>query len=175
MVSLSQTSAYAVHALSCVRHAVTGSCLTAEIAEVTGIPKPYLAKIVNKLDHAGLIRAKRGHQGGIVLARPADQISLLEIVEAVEGRNWIAACPLGMDGCTSQAQCLTFQAWSKLSGELRQFLRTTTLADTLPFSRHPNTRKVTRRAACAKLQDHPANSLCGSGFLPAGLNAPMAP
>jgi Rrf2 family protein len=133
MISLSQTSAYAVHALSCLRHTPGGTCMTKHIAESTGIPRPYLARIINKLNHAGLIRAKRGHQGGVALTRPAEEISILEVVEAVEGQSWIAACPLGLEGCTSQGSCPTHKAWQKLSTELRKFLRVTTLADTVPF------------------------------------------
>jgi Rrf2 family protein len=88
MMHLSKTVGYAVHALSCLERAEGQPLFVQAIAERTGLKKPYLARIVNRLVHAGLITSKRGYRGGIVLARPTDQIALAEVVEAIEGSDW---------------------------------------------------------------------------------------
>ena len=59
--------------------------LTEEISDQYNLPNAFLLKIMNQLAHAGLLRGKRGPHGGFSLAQPAKEISLLEIIEAVEG------------------------------------------------------------------------------------------
>ena len=135
MMSLSQTSGYAVHALSCLHFAASPTCQIREIAHCTGLPKPYLAKIVNSLQHHGIVYAKRGHAGGIALARSPDRITLLEVVEAVEGPKWICDCLWGLEDCDARRICATHGAWKKLRNQIKHLLRSTTLADTVSFSK----------------------------------------
>ena len=71
--------------LSLVMHSAAGPTSVRDIAERTGLPQPYLEQILLALKGAGLVRSKRGVGGGYVLARPAESISLAEIVSAVDG------------------------------------------------------------------------------------------
>jgi len=68
MLHLSKTAGYAVHTLSFIGAAEPASCLVRDIALDLDLPKPYLARIVNQLMHAGLVTTKRGYRGGAVLA-----------------------------------------------------------------------------------------------------------
>lgn len=70
MLCLSQTTGYAVRALVCLDEQGGHANLIRDIAKCAGIPKPYLARIINDLAHEGLVTAKRGYRGGVALAPP---------------------------------------------------------------------------------------------------------
>ena len=129
MLCLSQTTGYAVQALVCLDEQDGHANLIRDIARCAGIPKPYLARIINDLVHEGLVAAKRGYRGGIALARPARNISLLQIVEAIEGPNWIAPCLLGLNDCAAHKLCPTHVVWQRISKQLKAVMGRTTLAD----------------------------------------------
>lgn len=129
MIGLSHTTGYALQALGCLEAAPGASRQIREVAEATGVPRPYLAKIFNALGRRGLVTAKRGYHGGVSLARPAEQISLLEIVEAVEGAEWISPCLLNMVGCGPDSGCPTRALWQRIRGEIVAELSKLTLAE----------------------------------------------
>lgn len=129
MLCLSQTTGYAIKALGCLNESPGQWGLIAEIAERTRLPKPYLAKIVNSLARKGLVTAKRGHNGGVSLSRRPENISLLQIVEAVEGKNWLGPCLLALDECTSEHTCPTHDFWLDISQRIQRKLAETTLAE----------------------------------------------
>lgn len=131
MLSLSQTTGYAIKALACLPGVGAPPRLIAEVARCTRIPRAYLAKIVNHLVRQGLVTARRGHHGGIALARPAEQITLLDIVEAVEGPNWLGHCLLGMEECRNQQECPTLGFWMKVCQQIREQLGSTSLASVI--------------------------------------------
>jgi Rrf2 family protein len=133
MLSLSHTTGYAIKALGCLDGPSPSSRLIADVAKHAGVPRPYLAKIVNSLVRNGLVATKRGYKGGISLARSAEEISLLEVVEAVEGKGWIGDCLLGLEACTSQRNCPTHDLWERIRVEITERLRTTTLAEIVVF------------------------------------------
>src|SRR2546427_10872107 len=68
------------------------ACSVAEIAAQERIPRQFLEKIVRELIHKGLVRSRRGPHGGYVLARPADQGTFRDVIEAVEGPIFLTAC-----------------------------------------------------------------------------------
>ncbi len=135
MMCLSQTTGYAVRALVCLDEQGGRACLTRDIAKSAGIPKPYLARIVNDLTHMELLTAKRGYRGGIALARPAGEISLLQVVEAIEGPNWIAPCLLGLNDCATHTLCPAHIAWKRISKQIKAMLGRTTVADVMASPR----------------------------------------
>ncbi|HWH71186.1 MAG TPA: Rrf2 family transcriptional regulator [Candidatus Sulfotelmatobacter sp.] len=131
MLCLSQTAGYAIHALGLVANGGGRLCLIREIATLSGIPKPYLAKIVNQLSREGLVSAKRGYRGGIYLTRHPREITLLEIVEAIEGKEFIAECMLGLTDCSTPCLCPTHEIWQRVRDEIKAALGKSTLADVL--------------------------------------------
>jgi Rrf2 family protein len=129
MMNLSKTVGYAVHALSCIEQAQGQPLFVQEIADRTGIHKPYLARIINRLVHHGLVASKRGYKGGVVLACPAGQIPLLRIVEALEAETWSRECFFGLEKCPATRVCPAHTMWSEMRADIQSALRGTTLAD----------------------------------------------
>jgi Rrf2 family iron-sulfur cluster assembly transcriptional regulator len=102
-----------------------------DIAERTGLPQPYLEQILLTLKGAGLVRSKRGVGGGYVLARDPAELTLAEILTAVDGP--IQAGSFGephTDGaCDHEGQCILLAVWSDVSAQLLEHLTGVTLAD----------------------------------------------
>lgn len=101
------------------------------IAERQRLSVAFLEQIFGKLRRAGLVESRRGAQGGYVLAKPADAISLADVVAAVEEEVRSTACQPGAGfGCTgTSARCLTHQLWEELDTHIDDWLSTRTLAD----------------------------------------------
>ncbi len=102
--------------------------LTGEVAARQGIPAPFLAKIVLALTRAGLLKSYRGAGGGIVLARPAEQISMLDIVEAVDGPIAMNRCVLWPEECERSGSCPAHPVWVGARLLLTEYLSGITLA-----------------------------------------------
>jgi Rrf2 family iron-sulfur cluster assembly transcriptional regulator len=102
-----------------------------DIAERTGLPQPYLEQILLALKGAGLVRSKRGVGGGYVLARPADQIRLSEIVSAVDGPIQVGdfGQPHQDGACDHEGQCVLLAVWQAAGEHMRTHLASYTLAD----------------------------------------------
>jgi Rrf2 family cysteine metabolism transcriptional repressor len=134
----------------------------AEIAEHDGMPLAYLEHLVARLRKAGLIDSRRGSRGGYLLARPAAEITMAEVVEALEGSiapiECISQSPDGSIVCSRESGrvgsysdvCPTKLLWTRVRGSIVRTLQDTTLADLL----------VTRRqtAIAAPLDPLPASS-----------------
>ena len=76
-----------------------------EIGHAQDIPESFLAKILQSLVHAGLAESRRGARGGFALGRPARDISMRAVVEAVDGPIALNACVLYPDDCERSARC----------------------------------------------------------------------
>ncbi|MGH9077405.1 MAG: RrF2 family transcriptional regulator [Acidimicrobiales bacterium] len=102
-----------------------------DIAERTGLPQPYLEQILLALKGAGLVRSKRGVGGGYVLARPPADITLGQVVSAVEGP--IVAGDFGEPhqngACDHEGQCALLGVWADVGAHMREHLDSFTLAD----------------------------------------------
>ncbi|MEZ5266926.1 MAG: Rrf2 family transcriptional regulator, partial [Acidimicrobiales bacterium] len=101
-----------------------------DIADRTGLPQPYLEQILLALKGAGLVRSKRGVGGGYILARPPAEISLAEIVGAVDGP--IAAGDFGEPhangACDHEGQCVLLAIWGDMGARMRELLNSISLA-----------------------------------------------
>jgi Rrf2 family protein len=111
----------------------------AEIAEHDGMPLAYLEHLVARLRKAGLLDSRRGSRGGYMLARPADQITMAEVVEALEGAiapiECISQSPDGSIVCSRESDsshvCPTKVLWTRVRLAVVSTLQQTTLADLL--------------------------------------------
>jgi Rrf2 family protein len=90
----SQTVEYALRAAVFLASRAGEPATTEEVANRTQVPVAYLAKILQGLSKAGLVRSQRGVGGGVTLAKPADELTILEVVNAVEPIKRIRTCPL---------------------------------------------------------------------------------
>ena len=102
-----------------------------DVAERTGLPQPYLEQILLALKGAGLVRSKRGVGGGYVLARLPEEITLAQIVAAVDGP--IVAGDFGAPhengSCDHEGQCILLAVWADLGQQIREQLQALTLAE----------------------------------------------
>lgn len=88
------------------------------LAEVLEIPPTFLAKVLKQLVDAGLLVAFRGPTGGVRLSRAADQISLRQIIEAVDGPAVFTECVLGLPGCGDLEPCPLHEGWAPIRAAL---------------------------------------------------------
>jgi Rrf2 family iron-sulfur cluster assembly transcriptional regulator len=102
-----------------------------DIAERTGLPQPYLEQILLALKGAGLVRSKRGVGGGYVLARTAEEITLGQIVSAVDGPIVVGdfGQPHENGACDHEGQCVLLEVWAEVGEHMREHLDSFTLAD----------------------------------------------
>ena len=98
-----------------------------DIAAGTGIPKPYLSKILHALGKAGMIHTKRGLGGGVALARPAGEVTLLAVAQAVQAVDRKPRCILGMATCSDDKPCPMHGFWQTTQEHIRAQLSQTTL------------------------------------------------
>ncbi len=103
---------------------------TSKIAEQKHIPPSFLAKIISQLSIAGLIHTSRGAHGGVTLARPADQISIMEVVEAIDGPIALNQCTFSsLQSCPFGENCPVHEMWVEAQSHLVEKLKTTTFHD----------------------------------------------
>lgn len=126
---LSLTSRYALQALVYLGAQAPEPAYAWEIAQKTGIPARYLAKIMHTLARHRLVTSVRGRGGGFRLARPPEAIVLHEVVSLFEDPSFPQDCLLGQKFCSDQAPCQAHAVWQPISERLRTFFQTTTLAD----------------------------------------------
>lgn len=93
----SQTVEYALRATCYLAQRSPRACTTSEIAEATLVPSAYLSKVLQGLNRAGLISSQRGVGGGISLAAEPGEVSILDIMNAVDPIQRIKTCPLGLE------------------------------------------------------------------------------
>ena len=99
-----------------------------QIAERQTIPYKFLAQIMRDLRQAGIVKSVRGPQGGVRLARAADEINLLEIVEAVEGPLNIYTCVVGEGICEMQVTCPICEVLGETQEKIEEVFGGTNLA-----------------------------------------------
>ena len=137
-VKISTRGDYAARALlSLALHGSDRPTSVKEIADRTGLPQPYLEQILLALKGAGLVRSKRGVGGGYVLARDPVDITLGQIVSAVDGP--IVAGDFGEPhqngACDHEGQCILLAVWADVGHHMREHLDSFTLADMVSRSR----------------------------------------
>jgi Rrf2 family transcriptional regulator, nitric oxide-sensitive transcriptional repressor len=93
---ISQTAEYALRSVVFLGAQVGQPVTTQRIAAGTAVPVGYLSKVMQALGKAGVVAAQRGLRGGYVLARPLDELTLLDVVNAVDPLRRITRCPLGL-------------------------------------------------------------------------------
>jgi Rrf2 family protein len=108
-----------------------------ELAERTALPQPYLEQILLALKGAGLVRSKRGVGGGYVLARPADEIRLSQILSAVDGPITLGDFgePHQDGACDHEGQCVLLAIWKQAGEVMRRHLEGFTLASIAEVAR----------------------------------------
>lgn len=102
---------------------------TNQIADEQHIPPSFLAKIISQLSVAGLLHTSRGARGGVSLARSPHEISLLEVVEAIDGPILLNECVADAANCSLSFECPMQPVWADAQKDLIDRLKHTNFAD----------------------------------------------
>jgi len=100
-----------------------------QVSEKVKQPKEFVSKVLQILTVSGIIGSKKGKNGGFFLAKAASEIRLIEIVEAIDGREVFEKCVLGFPECGDTHPCPVHNTWGKIRDEAYNMLREETLHD----------------------------------------------
>jgi len=137
---MTQSTGYAITALGYVAAGGGNPMLIKDIAEATGLPHPYLAKIIHTLARRGLVVTRRGVGGGVLLSRAALEITLFDIADALDDPLLDQRCMLGNAHCSDERACPAHGFWVDHRAQHVAFLRSSTLADIANFERRQQAR-----------------------------------
>jgi Rrf2 family protein len=151
-MKLSTRAEYGIRVLVALAHA-GGERPTslAGIAKADKLPHAYIEQLVGALRRAGLVTATRGHSGGYRLARPAEQISLVDAVRALDGPILEMPCagPNDLESCDRPQDCSVHEVFERLHDSLSGMLGGTTLADVASGNGGPPYPPAVRRRVVA--------------------------
>jgi FeS assembly SUF system regulator len=132
MLRVTKLTDYATVVLAALASAPDRVLSAADLAERARLEPPTVAKVLKPLAHAGLVEGFRGASGGYRLARPASQISLIAIVEAIEGPLGMTECSGEHSSCEHEPHCGVQSHWRRINDVIAEALGGITLADMLP-------------------------------------------
>lgn len=131
MLRVSRLTDYATVVMTCIAAHPDDVLSTAQIADETRLELPTVSKLLKSLGHAGLVESFRGVNGGYRLARPAGEITLAQIVEALEGPIGMTECSLAEGQCERESQCGVRANWQHVNSVVDSALRAVSLSDML--------------------------------------------
>ena len=134
----SQTVEYALRAVAFLADQSPVACTTDQISIATKVSKPYLSKVLQNLAKGGIVRSQRGIGGGVMLVKTPEELTILEVVNAVEPIVRIETCPLGLKS-HGKRLCPLHRRMDEALESIEKSFRGTTLADLLaePTDSHP--------------------------------------
>ncbi len=139
MMRLSRLTDYAVVVLSQMTADGPGVSTAVGIAEATSLPQPTVAKVLKLLARHGVVESRRGTQGGYVLERAPKDISVAEIITAIDGPVALTACVDDAEGsCTVESLCPLRGRWDKLNTAVQGAFESVSLAEILAVPTIPN-------------------------------------
>lgn len=142
-MKLSRESEYGIRGLIHLAQQPSGTVMQlSAIAESQDLPQSFLAKIFQKFTQYGLLRSFRGATRGYTLGRPADDITLKEVLEAVEGPGLFERCIFWSHRCAEDHPCVLHDGWKQIRPKLTAMLEVTTLQDLV--RRAPSVRRQHR-------------------------------
>jgi Rrf2 family protein len=129
-MQLTRAADYAVRLMIHFASVPVGTRLTREaLTAATGLPESFVGKILQALSRAKLVRSRRGIDGGFVLAADARHITLVDIIEAVDGPIALNVCLMTGQGCNQQVWCGAHEVWTQAQAAMLNVLRSRSLAD----------------------------------------------
>jgi Rrf2 family protein len=126
---LSRTAEYALRAVVWLSDHPESSVSGPALATATQVPADYLSKVMQCLVRAGLVEAQRGKNGGFSLTSPPDEVTILDVINAVEPVRRIRSCPLGLPG--HESLCPLHRSLDNIAGQLERAYRGIRLSDLL--------------------------------------------
>ena len=111
--------------------------LAKNLAAKLDLPGPYLAKILQSLAQASLLNSLRGPRGGFRLARPAQEITVGEVILALEGVEAMGRCVMGFTDCGHETPCPLHASWSEMKAHLETSMTQVTIRDMQFMAQRP--------------------------------------
>ena len=127
-MNFSKTTSYALSTLSFLADHEGDKYSAKMLHRELEIPWPYLRQLLTSLSKSGFIISILGRNGGFLLQKPADEISLADIIDSVEGLNVFSTCIMGFKECPFDHTCAMHETWEQTRVDILNLLRNTTLA-----------------------------------------------
>jgi len=130
MIKLNKMTDYGIVVMVNLAEADDTVLTAPEIATATGLTQPTVAKLLKTLVHGGLATSMRGARGGYALARAAEEISVVEALEVLDGPLSLTACVEGdHDACDRESLCPMSGRWTRVNAAILDALKNLSLAD----------------------------------------------
>ena len=107
------------------------------LSKALRIPYHFLAKILQNLAAKGLLTSQKGPAGGFALAMPSEKITLLHIVEAIDGLGFMHDCMMGFATCSGKNPCAAHETWANVRGQVHEMLVNQSVAEIARGMRKP--------------------------------------
>lgn len=130
MLKLTKKADYGLMALKYLaEHPETSALSAKDIADAYGIPAQLLAKILQQLTKAGMLKSHAGMNGGYALAREASKISAFEVIHAIDGPLFITSCTKGAKGCELTPSCTIKEPLARVNDTISGVLKSISIQD----------------------------------------------
>jgi FeS assembly SUF system regulator len=162
MLRISKLTDYAV-VLATELASGTAPRSVTRLSAITGIPAPTTSKVLKSMTRAGLVDSVRGKTGGYRLSRPADRISVAELIRAIEGSIAVTECADENDGyvCSLQGDCGVRANWQRINRAVEEALESVRLSDMavpnsplVPLLRSQDEAEEKRHAEALEVENH---------------------
>lgn len=126
----SRTAKYGIKALTYMAKDAGQDYKTVDlIADRTEIPTQFLGKICQDLVREGLLQSRKGRGGGFRLARPGDEISLMEVIKSIDGEEVFDRCMFDVKKCSEGSTCPLHEDWVPIRNQLKTLMKEKTIRD----------------------------------------------
>lgn len=127
---ISQGAQYAISAIIAIsKHAGEGAVSASHLSKSLNCPTAYLSQILAKLKEPGILKSQRGLNGGVYLAKPIHEITMMDVIAAIDGTEFFNKCFMGIEGCGNIEPCPFHEFWSAERKKIEQWLKNTTFAE----------------------------------------------
>ena len=127
MQLITQGGQYAISAIIALSKEPVGTIVSAsELAKPLNCPAAYLSQVLSKLKPSGILKSQRGMKGGVYLAKEPREISILDVVSAIDGTDFFNQCFLGIKGCGQIEPCPFHEIWSIERQKIQDWMGKTT-------------------------------------------------
>lgn len=127
---ISQGAQYAISAIIAIsKHSEGGAVSASYLSKSLNCPTAYLSQILAKLKEPGILKSRRGLNGGVYLAKSVKEITMMDIIAAIDGTEFFDKCFMGIEGCGHIEPCPFHKFWSVERKKIEKWLNETTFDD----------------------------------------------
>lgn len=126
---ISQGAQYAISAIIAIsKHGDERAVSASHLSKSLNCPTAYLSQILAKLKEPGILNSQRGLNGGVYLAKPIGEITMMQVIDAIDGSEFFSKCFMGIEGCGHIEPCPFHEFWSAERTKIQEWLEHTTFA-----------------------------------------------